>query len=225
LRVSEDLALQREGELHCAAAALGLREVHLLGYRDSGMAGSAANSHPDALVQAPTQRVASRLGELIRMIGPQVVMTFGPNGGYRHPDHIAMHRAAVAAWEQVAAQRLYYTALPRRLVRVAARLLPIVGIDPQRLGSNGDINLLDMLADELSVSARMRVGPFLAAKQRAMACHASQASGGWAGMDRLPAWVTRRWMATETFHRARPALAPDEPVETDLFHGVTHGGD
>jgi mycothiol S-conjugate amidase len=37
---------RRMAELRCAAEALGLASVTMLGYRDSGMAGAPANSHP-----------------------------------------------------------------------------------------------------------------------------------------------------------------------------------
>src|SRR5512139_162177 len=50
MRKFGSIAELREAELRCAAEHLGLREVFFLGYRDSGMPGSADNSHPDAQV-------------------------------------------------------------------------------------------------------------------------------------------------------------------------------
>jgi LmbE family N-acetylglucosaminyl deacetylase len=89
----EDLPCRREQELRCAADILGLAEVHLLGYRDSGMAGSPANQHPRALMQADPDVLAEQVADLMRRLRPQVALTFDPFGGYGHPDHIAMHRA------------------------------------------------------------------------------------------------------------------------------------
>jgi len=82
----------RESELFCAVEKLGIEEVHLLGYRDSGMSGSADNNKPEALVNAPLNQVAEEITEIIRRIKPQVILTFDPNGGYRHPDHIYRQR-------------------------------------------------------------------------------------------------------------------------------------
>jgi len=45
----ESPAQRREYELRCAAKNLGIKEVIFLKYRDSGMAGSENNSHPDSL--------------------------------------------------------------------------------------------------------------------------------------------------------------------------------
>ena len=88
----------RENELRCAAGMLGLSGVYFLGYRNSGMPGSPANNHPDALAAAPLDEVAAKVAQLIRKIRPQVVVTFDPIGGYRHPDHIAIHQATVKAF-------------------------------------------------------------------------------------------------------------------------------
>src|SRR3990170_1624490 len=87
----------RQAELECAAEHLGLTGVHFLGYRDSGMPGSPDNQHPQALAAAPIEEIARRVAGYIRQIRPQVVITFDPLGGYRHPDHIAIHRATVVA--------------------------------------------------------------------------------------------------------------------------------
>src|SRR5205085_11694019 len=93
-----DIAALRTAELTCAAQALGLAAVHYLGYRDSGMAGAPDNQHPSALAQAPIARVTGQVVALMRALRPQVVLTFGSYGGYGHPDHIAIHRATLAAF-------------------------------------------------------------------------------------------------------------------------------
>jgi len=82
----------REHELRCAADVLGLRKVHFLGYRDSGMLGSDDNSHPDAFINAPRDHVAEKIAVMMREIKPDVALTFDPIGGYMHPDHIAAHK-------------------------------------------------------------------------------------------------------------------------------------
>jgi len=73
-----------------ATRALGISELIFLDYRDSGMAGSSDNEHPQALVNASGSEVVSQLADIIRRLQPGVVLTFEPYGGYGHPDHISL---------------------------------------------------------------------------------------------------------------------------------------
>lgn len=97
LATPETLGAVREGELRCAAKALGIAEVISLGYRDSGMAGTAENDDPRAFCQQRADVVVRQLVEIIRRERPGAVITFDPSGGYGHPDHIAIHHHATAA--------------------------------------------------------------------------------------------------------------------------------
>jgi LmbE family N-acetylglucosaminyl deacetylase len=220
----EDLACQREKELRCAASILGLTEVHLLGYRDSGMAGSPANQHPRALMRAEPDILAGQVADLIHRLRPQVVLTFGPFGGYGHPDHVAMHRATVAAFERLREderpQKLYFTTLSRTTLRWVVRLMPLLGMDPEAVGKNRDVNLRATLAHELPATARVDISTYHEVKQRAAACHSSQLSRPGSFWGRLPRWLERRWQSIETFHRATPPFRRDEGVERDLFAGT-----
>lgn len=74
-------------------------------YRDSGMAGSAAARHPRALAAAPVAQVAADLTQVLERIQPDVVVSYDEHGGYGHPDHIATHRAVVAALARARAPR------------------------------------------------------------------------------------------------------------------------
>jgi len=224
-----DVASLRESELRCAAGHLGLTGVHFLGYRDSGMPGSADNRHAQALAAAPIEDVAQRLVWYIRRLGPQVVITFDPIGGYRHPDHIAIHRATVMAFDQAAdasflpqagpphlADKLYFAAFPRRAMRWMVRLMPLVGRNPRRFGQNGDIDLVDIASQDFAVHARIDIRSVAERKTLAGACHASQG-----GMPRrgLVGWLFRIGAGSESFTRAIPP-APDGLRERDLFDGI-----
>jgi N-acetyl-1-D-myo-inositol-2-amino-2-deoxy-alpha-D-glucopyranoside deacetylase len=220
----EDLACRREEELRCAVSILGLTELHLLGYRDSGMTGSPDNQNPCALVQADPDTLAEQVADLMRSLRPQVVITFDPFGGYGHPDHIAMHRATVSAFERLPQaerpQKLYFHTLPRTALRWAVRLMPLFGLNPEAIGKNKDINLRAALEHELSVTTRVDIGDYYEIKQQAGACHSSQLSGPGSFWGRIPHWLVRRWQSTETFYRAAPSFRRGDQMESDLFAGI-----
>jgi LmbE family N-acetylglucosaminyl deacetylase len=222
------LAERRRDELSCAARSLGLSSVIMLGYRDSGMPGAAANQHPEALAAQPLDAVTARVTREIRRLRPQVIITFDPIGGYRHPDHIAIQRATVAAFHAAGdparypgdlpphqPQKLYFLTFPRRLLRAVVRLMPLFGRDPRRFGRNQDVDLAALAEVEFPVHARIDVLPVLEARQAAGACHASQ-GGGRAG---LLTRLLSLFGGYETFMRAYPE-APPGLRERDLFEGV-----
>ena len=156
------IAERRVDELRCAAGILGLNGVHFLDYRDSGMPGSPDNSHPQALAAAPLDEVAGKIVGYIRRLQPQVVLTFDPIGGYKHPDHIAIQRATLQAFHLAGdagyitedppfqPQKLYYQVIPKGFLRIAVRLLPLFGRDPRRFGRNADIDLMALVEEGIS---------------------------------------------------------------------------
>jgi LmbE family N-acetylglucosaminyl deacetylase len=85
-------------ELRCACKVLGIRENYFLGYRDSGMAGTPANQHPECFAQADLAEATGRMVRLIRDVRPHVVTCSNEYGGYGHPDHIQVNRVTVAAF-------------------------------------------------------------------------------------------------------------------------------
>ena len=76
-------------------AALGIERLHMLGYRDSGMAGTPANANPLAFTNVDFEAAVARLIAVVRAERPQVIVTYDEQGGYGHPDHIMAHRIAV----------------------------------------------------------------------------------------------------------------------------------
>jgi LmbE family N-acetylglucosaminyl deacetylase len=217
----EDLACQREQELRCAADVLGMTDVHFLGYQDSGMAGSPANEHPRALIQADPDVLAEQVAEWMRRLKPQVVLTFDPYGAYGHPDHIAIYRATVAAYERLPEEerppKLYFTAIMQTLLKWTVWIMPLFGFDPKAVGKNKDIDLRAALDHALPITTKIDVGPYYDAKRQAAACHRSQLSGPGPFWERLPQWLVRRAQSTETFHRASPPFQRGERIERDLF--------
>lgn len=217
LATPETLGQVREQELRCAARALGLAEVVFLGYRDSGMAGSPDNEHPQALINADADEVVSRLVAIIRRERPDVVITFEPNGGYGHPDHIAIHRHTVAAFHAAGAAgrypeagdpwqpaRLFYTAIPRQVFREVREQLRARGVDTRDLDAWLEMGM-GWPDDEINVV--VDVSDCVDAKWQAIRCHRTQLGEG-NFFVRLPADVRARAFAREHFALAWPPPPP-----------------
>ena len=99
LATPDTLGYVRELELRAAMAQIGLSDVRLLPYRDSGMAGTPENDDPRSLHQQPAEAVVAQLVAVIRELRPHAVFTWDPSGGYGHPDHVAVHKHMVAAFD------------------------------------------------------------------------------------------------------------------------------
>jgi LmbE family N-acetylglucosaminyl deacetylase len=226
----DSIADRREHELRCAAQMLGLAGVHFLDYRDSGMPGSEDNHHPRALAAAPLDEVAARIVGHIRRLCPKVVLTFDPIGGYRHPDHIAIHEATVRAFALAddesfdvdglppyRPQKLYFHTLSRRFLRFAVRVLPLFGRNPHKWGRNEDIDLTSLAVEDFPVHAAIDISGVRELKAEASRCHESQ--GGLATIRGFMGWVIRLGDNKETYMRAYPSPEPGV-VERDLFKGI-----
>jgi N-acetyl-1-D-myo-inositol-2-amino-2-deoxy-alpha-D-glucopyranoside deacetylase len=222
------IAERREAELRCAAGVLGLAGVHFLDYRDSGMPGSEDNTHPQALAAQPLEDVAAQVVRWIRELKPQVVLTFDPIGGYRHPDHVAIHLATVRAFELAgnpdfpteslpafAPGILFFHKMPNGLLKFAVKVLPLLGKDPHKFGSNGDIDLVPIAEVDFPTNARIDIRSVLKKKEQAGACHASQGGGRMGGG--MISFLMRLFNGTESFMRAYPPVRDGEKAAKDLF--------
>lgn len=221
----------REHELAEAAKLLGLKEVIYLGYRDSGMPGSEDNHHPQALAAAPIEEVAAKVAHYVRLLKPQVVLTFDPIGGYRHPDHIAIQQATEKAFYEAGdptryvddlppyqPQKLFFHTMPKFVLRMGIFFMRLMGKDPHKFGRNGDIDLAAIAEVSFPVNAVINYYPVAEIRNQAAACHASQggtqitSGGGVIGMFR------RFFGSKDQFMQAYPK--PGRGVVHDLFEGI-----
>ena len=229
----ENIGDLRWAELECASGILGLAGLYDLGYRDSGMPGSVDNNHPRALAAAPVEEVAERIVKIIRDTKPQVVITFDPIGGYRHPDHIAVHRATVMAFHAAAEaasfpgagapyqpDKLYFQVMSRKLLKIAVKILPLFGQDPRRFGRNGDIDITALASVDFPVHAKVQLTrEARELQEKARACHISQVGSGPPRRTSLMGLVARLAGQKDSFMRAYPPPVNGR-VEHDLFQGV-----
>ncbi|WKZ49107.1 MAG: PIG-L family deacetylase [Anaerolineales bacterium] len=225
----KDTAEMRTDELMRAAKILGLKDVFFLGYRDSGMAGPEDNKHPDAQVAHSIDEVAGRVVKYIRELKPDVVITFDPIGGYKHPDHIHIQRATTLAFEKAddasfhpeagapfKPRALYYHVFPRWLLKWATRLMPLFGKNPRKWGRNGDIDLTE-LAVEFPTHVRLDIRSVEKIKREASAQHASQGGGVTASRWSLFGVMNMLFGGHDSFMRAYPAVNGKFRKKNDLF--------
>ena len=156
------------------------------------MTGSPDNQNPASLFKAPVEQVASLMVKIIRELKPDVIITHDAGGGYGHPDHIATHNAVVKAFYAASdpAQfpkagppfqpvKLYFGIRPAGIMKIAVRLMPLLGQNPRKFGRNKDIDLTKMLDIKYPVHAIVRLkNKSLETRDEASACHASQGGGG-----------------------------------------------
>ncbi len=225
------IAERRISELNCAAQVLGISAVHLLNYHDSGMPGTINNQHPQALAAAPTEEVAKRVAHYIRQIKPQIILTHDPIGGYKHPDHIATHKATREAFDlagsdtfddglaQYQTQKLYYHVMPKKMLHFWLKIMPLLGRDPHKFGRNADIDLPAILVEgNFPVHVEIDIREVENLKDKAMMCHLSQLEGG-PPRKGIMSWLMRHYSRKEQFMRAYPP-AEDGLSENDLFAGI-----
>jgi N-acetyl-1-D-myo-inositol-2-amino-2-deoxy-alpha-D-glucopyranoside deacetylase len=177
------LVEHRRRELAEAVAILRVARHELLGYRDSGMAGSPANEHPDCFHRADVEEAALRLAAIVRAERPDAVVSDDENGSYGHPDHIKAHHVTVRAVALAAdpdadvagepwrvPRRYVHTFSRSRLVAAHAALLA-AGL-PSPFGDDAEPEPFG--ADDALVTTRVDVAAHVATKVAAMRAHASQ---------------------------------------------------
>jgi LmbE family N-acetylglucosaminyl deacetylase len=220
----------REDELKRAGKILGLTSINFLGYRDSGMPGSADNHHAQALAAADIHDVTGKVVHYIRLLKPQVMLTFDPIGGYRHPDHIAIQRAAEQAFYAAgdakqfsgdfppfAPKKLYFHTMPKGFLRFSIFLMRLAGRDPHKFGRNGDIDLAAIASVSFPTNAIIDYREVADLRDQAASCHASQGgtqitNRGWMGR------IRRVFASRDLFMRAYPKAT--RHIERDLFEGI-----
>ena len=207
----------REAELRAAASVLGIQEVSLLDYEDGHL--EAANA----------REIVARIARELRRVRPHVVVSFGPDGGYSHPDHIAISQFTTAAivaaadgefiGDDLATQRphsvskLYYQAWPESTWSAYE-----AGI--QKLSSTVDgIERIATAWPDWEITTVIDTRDVWPTVWRAVSCHASQISAYEALKDLSPEHHECLW-GRQSFYRAFSTVNGGRARETDLFAGI-----
>jgi LmbE family N-acetylglucosaminyl deacetylase len=209
------LGALREQELRQAAAVLGIREVQLLDYIDGDL---------DA---APPAEAIGHIVAAIRRVRPQVVATFGPDGVYGHPDHIAISQFTTAAL--VAAADSEYADPQAQAPHQVAKLYYMVCSQQLAETYQSVFGTIAMQIDEVKrsvvpwndwmISTRIDATPYWDTVRRAVICHRTQL----ANLDELarlgPDMHQRLW-GHPCFYRAVSQVNGGRRLERDLFEGL-----
>ncbi len=213
-----ELGRIREIVLRAAASVLGVRNVRLLGYHDQD------------LDQANPREVTARIAGHLRRIRPDVVVTFGPDGAYGHPDHVAISQfttaATVAAADSAfvcdgveadltphAISKLYYLAWPEltwAAYQSAFRKLisTVDGVERQATPW-----------PDWAITTMIDTREFWPTVWRAVSCHESQVVAYERLKDLSPEHREALW-GRQSFYRAFSTVNGGRARETGLFDGI-----
>jgi len=212
------VAQLRLAELRQSCKILGVSQLELLGYHDSGMPDWEYKDRPDAFCNVPLGVVAGRIAALIDTYRPQVVISYDDKGMYQHPDHLHASLAAAAA---VASTRtpakFYQTAMRGSDWLKVWEALRELGVDiPDRRDFTAE-QRQQMEAAEQRITTTVDIGPVLERKREALLAHASQIQDSW--FSKLPPEIALTVFGRESFIRASDTTGAPLP-EDDLFAGL-----
>jgi N-acetyl-1-D-myo-inositol-2-amino-2-deoxy-alpha-D-glucopyranoside deacetylase len=206
----------RRKELEEACRLLGAVDLRMLGYHDSGMAGTPENDAPVAFVNQNMDEVVAKVVDVLRDVQAQVVVTYNAFGAYGHPDHIRAHEAAMRAAEIVGIPKVYFIAFPKSLMRMARDLAEQFGIDREAFFSEEDIEKIG--DDDEDVTSKIDCNAFLVQKFAALEAHRTQL--GTTQLYLLIPEEFRGALGTEYYVLARTTLPRPTDTESDLFEGL-----
>jgi len=229
LSTPETLWYTRELELRAAMAQIGVGDVRFLDFRDSGMVGTPENEDTRSLHQAAAAVAVPAVLTVMRNVRPHFVFTWQPDGGYGHPDHIAIHTHTVAGFEACGDASAYPETgaawTPERLYWGARtmRQFATVRFEMERRGllsepMNEDIRarmLAALEAPEPQASVVVDTREFVVARRRAAGMHRSQfgENSMWA---KIPDDLVAQVWGEERFYQARPAWPEDAAARADF---------
>jgi LmbE family N-acetylglucosaminyl deacetylase len=224
----KDLGKARAQELRCACRILGIKELRFLGYRDSGLNDPDEDQHPKALVRADPEEVVDRILRLFLEFRPQVVLSFGPDGGYGHPDHVAIHDHTLTAWRCAGnpqrcpelapdpPRKLYYVARPYSVYRRLYEEFWCQGLLPE---APREERLRRRSTPDDAVTTTIDVSAFIETRFAALHCHRTQVAQDHPYLL-LPEEVHETHFGLEFFTLADARGIAAKREERDLFAGI-----
>lgn len=209
----QGLGRLREKELQAAAQALGIVQIYFLDYVDGD------------LDQAPHMEATDKIAGLIREIRPQVALSFGPDGIYGHPDHIAISQFSNAACIRAAdtsfhhpqpahkVGKFYYMVIDREL---AVNYTKVFG--DIRMNIDGVDRTISTWED-WAVTTTIDGSKYWHTALQAVNCHQTQVAI-YGDLNQLPEERSIQLWGKRTYYRVFSFVNGGRRHETDLFEGL-----
>lgn len=205
----------RERELLCAAETIGIKKVYFLGYLDGD------------LDQANAREAATKIADIIREIRPQVAFSFGPDGVYGHPDHIAISQFSNAACVLAAdpshagngkplphrVSKFYYFLNEKNLAKSYTSVFGDIQMEVDGVVRSFIASEDWMYTTVIDGSAYWRTA------LDAVNCHQSQVSM-YGALNNLPEEKSISLWGKRTYYRVFSLVNGGRHLETDLFAGL-----
>jgi LmbE family N-acetylglucosaminyl deacetylase len=212
------LATIREQELRAAASVLGIRDVAVLDYHDR---------HLD---RASPRSAIADVARHLRRVRPQVVVTFGPDGAYGHPDHIAISQFTTAAMVAAAdpafevdggnahaphsVSKLYFIAWP------ASTWSAYQAAFRQLISTVDGVDRHATAWPDWAITTIVDTRHCWTTVWRAISCHESQVTAYEQLKELSPEHHESLW-GWQSFYRAFSTVNGGRTRETDLFEGIS----
>ena len=201
----------REAELREAARVLGVREVRFLDYYDGN------------LDQVNVIEAVARIADHLRRVKPHVVITFGPEGAYGHPDHIAISQLATAA--VVAAGGGHGSGQPHRVSKLYYMEWSRQKWEAYQTALRGLISKVDGIERKSSpwpdwtLTTVLDTSQFWPTVWKAVSCHKTQMTI-YTNLEHLSDENHKAIWGTQEFYRAFSLVNGGRERESDLFEGL-----
>jgi LmbE family N-acetylglucosaminyl deacetylase len=210
----EALGKMREAELRCASEALGIREVNFLDYMDGD------------LDRAPHDDAVAKIVAHLRRVKPDVVISFAPDGGYGHPDHIAISQLTTAAVVCAAdpaygsgsfaahrVSKLYYMAWPQAKWNAYQSAFGdlVMNID--------NVERRAIPWPDWALTTVVDTSEYWPTVWKAVSCHKTQLAA-YGQLEHLPDDHHKGLWGSQEFYRAFSTVNGGRAFETDLFEGL-----
>jgi LmbE family N-acetylglucosaminyl deacetylase len=201
----------REAELRDAARVLGVREISFLDYHDG------------ELDQVNVAEAVARIAGHIRRVQPHVVVTFGPEGAYGHPDHIAISQLTTAAVVTAAGENGEYR--PHRVSKLYYIEWSQQKWDAYQTALRGLVSKVDGVErkscpwPDWSLTTVMDTSQVWPTVWEAVSCHKTQMSI-YKNLEHLSAENHKAIWGTQEFYRAFSLVNGGRAREFDLFVGL-----
>lgn len=206
----------REAELLAAGKELGLREVRFLDYMDG------------ELDQAKPAEIIAKIVAELRRVRPHIVLTFGPEGAYGHPDHIAICQFTTAA-TVCAADPLYSaagsTSLPHRVLKLYYLAWSHAKWEAYQAGFRDLKSKVDGIErratpwPDWALTTTLDTQEHWQTVWRAVCCHQTQLAI-YSQLENLAEEHHRVMWGTQEFYRVFSLVNGGRSRETDLFEGL-----